>query len=337
MAGDEREDYGEELQEVIEGLRRLARGVEPPPALLAKVLARGEGLLPPPRRSMGWWRQGVRAWRRTVVAPPGWGLALASACLVLLCVVPPLVALRGAVTRLHAQFEAAQARERGAVEQVRQLTNLVIQQADRLGRANFELGRYEEAEESYRHIAERNPHLQDDYLIKAATAAWYACDYQKARDMLEARLTERQGSESSNASLRHFVLGSVYHSLGDLEAALHQYQIVAESGGKDYGEAAWFNVGVVHALQYKTSQNDKEVEQVIAALEASLKAAGLRSRAHRAERLRKIQEALQPFDQRPLNKCGAQYHATQDLTPLRGVSAFTAWLHQQQMLSQRAL
>lgn len=286
---------------------------------------------------MGWWRQGVRAWLRTVIAPPGWGLALASACLVLICVLPPIVTLRGAVTKLHAQFAAAEERERGAVEHVRQLTNLVIQQADRLGRANFELGKYEEAEESYRQIAERNPHLQGDYLIKAATAAWYACDYQKARDMLEERLTDRQGSESGNALLRHFVLGSVYHSLGDLETALNQYKIVVESGAKDYGEAAWFNVGVVHALKYKKSQNEKEVEQAIAALEESIKAAGLRSRAHSAERMRKIQEALKPFDQRPLNKCGAQYHATQDLTPLSGVSAFTEWLNQQQILSQRSL
>ncbi len=337
MEGDEREEYGEELQDVIEGLRRLARGVETPPALLAKVLTRGECLLPPQRRSMGWWRQVVRAWLRGVVTPPGWGLALASACLVLLFAGPTIVTLRGAMARLQAQLEAVEKRERGALEHARQLMHMVIQQADRLGHANFELGRYEEAEESYWQIAERNPQLQDDYLIKAATAAWYACDYQKARDMLEERIKDKPRSESSNDLLRHFVLGSVYHSLGDLDTAMNQYKIVAERGENEYVEAAWFNVGVVYALQYQKSKDEKEMEKSIAALEESIKEASRRSRAQSAERIRKIQEALKPFDQRPLNKCGDQYHVTQDLTPLIGVSAFTEWLNQKQVLSQMSL
>lgn len=337
MEGDEREEYGEELQDVIEGLRSLARGVETPPALLAKVLTRGQCLLPPQRGSMGWWRKVVMASLRGVVDPPRWGLALASACLVLLCVGPTIVTLRGAVARLQAKLEAVEERERGALEHERQLTNIVIKQADRLGRANFELGRYEESEESYWQIAERNPQLQYDYLIKAATAAWYACDYQKARDILEERIKDKQSSESSKDLLRHFVLGSVYHSLGDLDTAMNQYKMVAESGENEYREAAWFNVGVVYALKYKKSKDEKEVGQSIAALEESIKEASLRSRAQSAERIRKIQEARQPFDQRPLNKCGDHYHVTQDLTPLIGVSAFTEWLNQKQVLSQRSL
>ena len=337
MERDEREEYGEELQDVIEGLRSLAREVETPPALLAQVLARGEGLLPSQKRSMGWWRKVVMAWLRGVVDPPRWGLALASACLVLLVAGPTIVMLRGTVARLQAQLAAAEERERGALEQARQLTNIGIQQADRLGRANFELGRYEESEESYWQIAERNPQLQYDYLIKAATAAWYACDYQKARNILEERIKDKQSSESSNDLLRHFVLGSVYHSLGDLDTAMNQYKIVAESGKNEYGEAAWFNVGVVYALKYKKSKDAKEVEQSIAALEESIKEASLRSRAQSADRIRKIQEARKPFDQRPLNKCGDQYHVTQDLTPLRGVSTFTEWLSQKQVLFQMSL
>src|SRR5712692_7166174 len=99
MEGNEREEYGEELQDVIEGLRSLARGVETPPALLAKVLARGEGLLPPQKRFMGWWRKVVMAWLRGVVDPPRWGLAVASACLVLLVAGPTIATLRGAVAR----------------------------------------------------------------------------------------------------------------------------------------------------------------------------------------------------------------------------------------------
>src|SRR5712692_4693533 len=122
MEGDEREEYGAELQDVIEGVRSLARGVETPPTLLAKVLTRGECLLPPQRRSMGWWRQVVMAWLRGVVDSPVWGLALASACLVLLFAGSTLITLRGAVARLQAKLEAAEERERGSLEHERQLT-----------------------------------------------------------------------------------------------------------------------------------------------------------------------------------------------------------------------
>src|SRR5262249_6542412 len=228
-------------------------------------------------------------------------------------------------------------REREALEHTRQLTNLVIKQADRLGHANFELGRYEESEESYRQIAERNPQLRHDYFIKAATAAWYACNYQEARDLLEEHSKDKQSSEPSDDLLRHFVLGSVYHSLGNLDTALHQYKLVAESAENEYREAAWFNIGVVYALKYKKSQDAQEAEKSIEALEESIKEAGLRSRAHSVERIKKIQEALRPFDQRPLNKCGEHYHVTQDLTPLTGVQVFTEWLHQKQVVFQMSL
>src|SRR5262249_31982708 len=134
MEGNEQEEYGAELQDVIEGLRSLAREVElPPPALLTKVLTRGESLLPPPSRPVAWWQQSVMAWLRGVVALPRWGLALACACLVLLFMGSTIVTLQGAVARLQVKLDAMEDREREALEHTRQLTNLVIKQADRLG------------------------------------------------------------------------------------------------------------------------------------------------------------------------------------------------------------
>jgi hypothetical protein len=74
MTRDEREDYGEEARDAIEGLRRLARRVETPPDLLPTILARGEELLPPQEaRRARWWTM-VAAWRPH---PFAWGPVVA--------------------------------------------------------------------------------------------------------------------------------------------------------------------------------------------------------------------------------------------------------------------
>ena len=49
MRRDEREEYGEEARDAIEGLRRLAHRAETPPDLRSEVMARAERLLPPGR------------------------------------------------------------------------------------------------------------------------------------------------------------------------------------------------------------------------------------------------------------------------------------------------
>src|SRR5262249_58735915 len=41
------------------------------------------------------------------------------------------------------------------------------------------------------------------------------------------------------------------------------------------------------------------------------------------KKIKKIQAALKPFDQTPLNKSCEQYHLTHDLTPIRCVPALT--------------
>jgi hypothetical protein len=79
MKQDEREEYGEETQDVIEGLRRLAQRVETPSDLRSEVLARGEGLLPPQRRHRARWWAVVATWRPH---PLAWAPVVAVACFI---------------------------------------------------------------------------------------------------------------------------------------------------------------------------------------------------------------------------------------------------------------
>jgi hypothetical protein len=74
MMRDEREEYGEDARDIIEGLRRLARRVETPPDLPAKILARGEQLLPSDTARRARWRTIVAAWRPH---PLAWGPVVA--------------------------------------------------------------------------------------------------------------------------------------------------------------------------------------------------------------------------------------------------------------------
>jgi hypothetical protein len=76
MMQDDREEYGEEALDIIEGLRHLARGVETPPDLASQILARGEQLLPPPQERHARWWTAIAAWRPR---PFAWGPVVAVA------------------------------------------------------------------------------------------------------------------------------------------------------------------------------------------------------------------------------------------------------------------
>jgi hypothetical protein len=76
MMQDDREEYGEEALDIIEGLRHLARGVETPPDLASQILARGEQLLPPPQERHARWWTAMAAWRPR---PFAWGPVVAVA------------------------------------------------------------------------------------------------------------------------------------------------------------------------------------------------------------------------------------------------------------------
>lgn len=77
MMRHEDEDYGEETRDLLEGLRRLAGGLETPPELRPCILARAQELLPRNRsRASRWWSMLV-SWRPH---PLVWGPVVAVAC-----------------------------------------------------------------------------------------------------------------------------------------------------------------------------------------------------------------------------------------------------------------
>src|SRR5687767_9346666 len=76
MRWDEREEYGEEARDAIEGLRRLAHRAETPPDLRSEVMARAERLLPPRKTRRARWWAAASAWRPH---PLAWGPVVAAA------------------------------------------------------------------------------------------------------------------------------------------------------------------------------------------------------------------------------------------------------------------
>jgi ribbon-helix-helix CopG family protein len=91
MMRDEREEYGEEDRDVIEGLRYLARRIETPPDIRPQILARGEQLLPPQQEHRSRWWTVVAAWRPH---PLAWGPVVAVVFFIAGVVTPwPRVAL----------------------------------------------------------------------------------------------------------------------------------------------------------------------------------------------------------------------------------------------------
>jgi hypothetical protein len=85
MNWDEREEYGEEARDAIEGLRRLAHRAESPPGLRAEVMARAERLLPPRRAGRARWWTMLCSWRPH---PLAWGPVVAGAFFVAGMLVP---------------------------------------------------------------------------------------------------------------------------------------------------------------------------------------------------------------------------------------------------------
>ncbi len=85
MMRDEREDYGEEARDIIEGLQHLARRVETPPDIAPRILARGEQLLPPQKERRARWWTVVAAWRPH---PLAWGPVIAVAFFIAGVLVP---------------------------------------------------------------------------------------------------------------------------------------------------------------------------------------------------------------------------------------------------------
>jgi hypothetical protein len=86
MTRHEREEFGPETRDVIEGLRRLALDAEPPGDLLARVKQWGGRSLSHQGADIGHWRRILPQWAwRPVV----WGPAVAALCFIAGVFVPP--------------------------------------------------------------------------------------------------------------------------------------------------------------------------------------------------------------------------------------------------------
>jgi tetratricopeptide (TPR) repeat protein len=229
------------------------------------------------------------------------------------------------VQALHAQLRHALQQQQVASQRVHDVREQLVARVEHFAYQSFGVGKYDEATSRYWENSQWEPERALDYAIKAATAAWYGCQYDAARHLLEARL-----GDPGDTVLQHFVLGTVYHSLGRLGAAQGQYEQVIAAGPSARLEAAWFNLGVVHALQFRQTHDAAALQSAIAAVQQSAAVARTTSRRQYQTRLEMIANALGPLAQRPPNACGYGYHTTQDLTALSDVSSFTDWLQAQQ-------
>jgi tetratricopeptide (TPR) repeat protein len=238
--------------------------------------------------------------------------AAVTVSLVLAWIWPRLWSLGEEVQALRAQLQQAQQQQ-------------LIAQVENFAFESFGVGNYDEATYRYLENSQWEPERALEYAIKAATAAWYGCQYDAALRLLESRL-----GDPGDTILQHFVLGTIYHSLERLGAAQKQYEQVIAHGPSARLEAAWFNLGVVHALRFRQTHDAAVLQSAIAAVQQSAAVARTTSRRQYQTRLEIIAKALEPVEQRPPNACGYGYHTTQDLTVLSGVPSFTEWLHAQQ-------
>ena len=75
MTRHEPEAYGDDVRDVLDGLRRLACETETPSELLPEILTRGEQLLPPSSAPRGCrWQRLTAIWRRPLVWAPAMGV-----------------------------------------------------------------------------------------------------------------------------------------------------------------------------------------------------------------------------------------------------------------------
>lgn len=313
MTRKEFEKHEEEARDLIEWMGKLSSTSKVPSDFLSKVLARAEQL-PLPRRGL---LSGLIYW---ITSNPRIEALALAACLFIF-IVWPLSALRTARDREHATLaQIAQLKEEvGKQQELLKELRQLIERVDRQALADFKLGKYKESYEKYLQAAKQEPE-KDVYRFRAALALWYDCRFGKAKDLLEKYMKEHDGD-----AWGYFALGATYHSLGDYQAAILQYEEVIAHNEAEAAEAAWFNLGVIYALEFEKSRNPKDLKRVMSYLEKSIELADNMSIARAKERIHKIQEALKPISQRQPVRCVENY-ATDDLTSLTKEKVFLDWL-----------
>ena len=273
-------------------------------------------------RRSGWYARlcAVRHWLRHTFTVQAVLPAAVAVGLVLTYVWPRLWGLEQEVHALRAQLQQAHQQQQIAFQWAYDVQAQLV----------FDRGKYAEATAYYLENSQWDPERAGEYALKAATAAWYGCQYETALHLLASR----RGAPGDPV-LQQLVLGTVYHSLGRWDAAQQQYEQVIAAGPSAHLEAAWFNLGVVQAVRFRQTHEAVALQSAVAAVQQSAAVAEQTSRQQYRTRLEKIARALVPLAQRPPHACGEGYHTVQDLTALREVSSFTEWLHAQQRAAKQ--
>jgi len=333
---------------VIEALRRLGADATPAPAnfvndMMAQVRQTRRASKPaaPPatkRRQASSW-EAVQAWARKI--RDAWWFAplpaLAPAALVLAIVWPMVQGLRADIAGLRGTAEttadegmAGGLSLAGVHADVADLKKRVAQQNDAsirmvesLAQQSFEQGRYTDALTLYLTNAGRESDRAEFYYTRAAMAAWHACDYQMAKEILEGRI-----NENAKDPFMRFALGTTYQSLGDLDRAEEQYRMVTQFGQGTNVERAWFNLATVQAARFGRSHEVTHSKNALDSLNKSMDSARTISATQIKERVETIGKAMIPLADRPVHACSEGYHATQNLRPLSEVPAMQRWVKQ---------
>jgi tetratricopeptide (TPR) repeat protein len=192
-----------------------------------------------------------------------------------------------------------------------------------LAQRSFEQGRYTDALTLYLTNAGRESDRAGFYYTRAAIAAWHACDYQMATEILEGRI-----NENAEDPFMRFALGTAYQSLGDLDRAEEQYRMVTRFAQGTNVERAWFHLATVQAAQFGRSREEAHAKNALDSLNKSMDSARTISAAQRKKRVEMIEKALIPLADRPAHACSEGYHATQNLRPLSEVPAMQRWVKQ---------
>lgn len=310
---------------LVAALQALAHTAPVAPAFHQQVLARAHqhhwSTVRDRRRWLHARLYAVRHWLRHTFTVQTVLPAAVAVGLVLAWLWPRLWAVEQEMHALRVQLQHAQQQQQIALQWAHDVQAQLV----------FDEGKYAEAIARYMENSQWDPARAGEYAIKAATAAWYGCQYETARHLLES-----QHGASGDPILQQFVLGTIYHSLGRLDAAQQQYEQVIAAGPSAQLEAAWFNLGVVQAVRFRQTQETAALQSAMAAVHQSAAVAEQTSRRQYHTRLEKIADALAPLAQRPPHACGEGYHTTQDLTALSAVPSFLEWLHTQQRAAEQS-
>ena len=321
----------EEEEQALQHALRDPAAVPAPPDFLDKVMARvkaedsnqdgPEKVNPPPPPP--WWERIRNLFRIPEGVTVGQVFAYAGAPLVGLFIFYSILHLPEYFAPIAHADDDVRARQHFSDkeydESERLYSNLVKTNPNQIGylaglaTATWYGKKYEASKRFYLNIAEVA-------LTQAATAAWYECKHQEAKEIIEERSEEKKRTAGML-----FTLGIAYHSLRDLSAAERNYRQIVDSAQEDQSprlvESAWFNLGIIHAARSQNGEDEGEHTLAIAALEKSIERAD-----NKEERIKKIRAALQPFDKRSENKCGIVQYLTEDLTPLAESSELTSLL-----------